>query len=412
MVPRERAEGIMSESGSRNILVITYWDRSDPLVVNYTLPYLRIMKDVLPEGSRIHLVTLERGGTVPDATPIMDGLVHHSFPYRSFGASGLGMIMRLILSLRRIIRQEGIDTLHAWCTPAGMVGYLLSVLTRKPLIIDSYEPHAEAMVENGTWRRGSLAFRTLFLFERWQTRKAKAVVAASEGMRIYAEEKYGFVPEVFMVKPACVDLDRFSSRNLKRADLLQAMGLEGKMVAVYAGKFGGIYLDQEVFDLFRTARDHWGDRLHVLLLTSHTLDELRPFMEKAGLSQDMFTIRFVLPHDVPDLMGLADWALTPVKPVPTKRYCTPIKNGEYWALGLPVMITSGISDDSGIIEKYGIGSVIASLDRDGYKVAVEQMDRILESGDRKYLYAKVRPVAERYRNYKLAEQVYRSLYGA
>ena len=45
---------------------------------------------------------------------------------------------------------------------------------------------------------------------------------------------------------------------------------------------------------------------------------------------------------------------TPVKPVPTKRYCTPVKDGEYWALGLPVIITEGISDDSGIIRENGI----------------------------------------------------------
>ena len=125
----------------------------------------------------------------------------------------------------------------------------------------------------------------------------------------------------------------------------------------------------------------------------------------------MFTIRFVPPHDVPDLMGLADWALTPVKPVPTKRYCTPIKDGEYWALGLPVMITKEISDDSALIERYGIGSVISSLDQAGYELAVKEMDVILQSGDRAQLYGRVRAVAERYRNFEIAESVYRTLYG-
>ncbi len=401
----------MKQGGPRHILVMTYWDRHDPLVVNYTLPYLRIMLRILPSGSRIHLVTLDKGERPGGCVQEEEGIVHHSFPYVPFGAAGMWMVLRLVWSLRRIVSRERIDTIHAWCTPAGMIGYLLSVLSGKPLIIDSYEPHAEAMVENGSWKRTGLAFRALFLFERLQTRRAIAVVAATEGMRAYAQEKYGHVPDVFLVKPACVDLERFSSRNLKRTDLLRSMGLEGKLVAVYAGKFGGIYLDQEVFDLLRVSRNHWGDRLHVLLLTSHTLEELRPFMEKAGLDSDMFTIRLVSPQDVPDLMGLGDWALTPVKPVHTKRYCTPIKDGEYWALGLPVMITSGISDDSDIIERYGIGSVIASLDKEGYEQAVSEMDLLLQSENRAQLYARIRPVAERYRNFEVAELVYHELYG-
>ncbi|MCI1752772.1 MAG: glycosyltransferase [Flavobacteriales bacterium] len=401
----------MKQEGARHILVITYWDRDDPLIVNYTLPYLRIIQRILPAGSQIHLVTLDKAVRQGLRSPEQDGIVHHPFPYVPFGGAGMRMMLSLVWSLRGIVRREHIDTIHAWCTPAGMIGYLLAIFTRKPLIIDSYEPHAEAMVENGTWKRSGLAFRTLFRFERWQTGKAQAVVAASEGMRAYAKEKYGHVPDIFLVKPACVDLKRFSSSNVKRADLLRSLGLEGKVVAVYAGKFGGIYLEQEVFDLLRVAHDHWGGRLHVLLLTSHSREELLPFMEKAGLKPDMFTIRFVPPHDVPDLMGLADWALTPVKPVPTKRYCTPIKDGEYWALGLPVMITKEISDDSALIERYGIGSVISSLDQAGYEHAVKEMDVILESGDRAQLYGRVRAVAERYRNFEIAESVYRTLYG-
>lgn len=401
----------MKQGRPRQILVVTYWDRQDPLVVNYTLPYLRIMLRILPPGSRIHLVTLDKvvrpGGGVEED----ESIVHYSYPYVPFGADGMWMVLRLVWSLRTVVRKERIDTIHAWCTPAGMIGYLLAMLTGKPLIIDSYEPHAEAMVENGSWKRTGLAFRALFHFERLQTLRAKAVVAASEGMRAYAKEKYGHVPDIFLVKPACVDLSRFSSRNIKRADLLKSMGLEGKLVAVYAGKFGGIYLDQEVFDLLRVAWDHWGERLHVILLTTHSPEELHPFMAKSGLRRDMFTIQFAPPKEVPDLMGLADWALTPVKPVPTKRYCTPIKNGEYWALGLPVFITRGISDDSEIIERFGIGSVIASLDKQGYEQSIKEMDLLLQSGDRAQLYARIRPVAERYRNFEVAERVYLTLYG-
>ncbi|HRH68110.1 MAG TPA: glycosyltransferase [Flavobacteriales bacterium] len=394
-----------------NVLVITYWSWADALVQTYTLPYLRIMERTLPPGSRIHLVTLEKDGSpAPDAGS-GGPIVHHRFRYRPLGPRALGMILALVWQLRSVVRRNDIRTIHAWCTPAGMIGYLVSILTARPLVIDSYEPHAEAMVENGTWRRDALGSKVLFFFERLQTRRASVLIAAAEGMREYARHKYGLGDTLFFVKPACVDLERFSAKEIKRPELLKELGLDGKLVVVYAGKFGGIYLDQEVFDLLRVAREKWGERLHVLLLTSHSTAELAPFMSKAGLDPSMFTVRFVPHRDIPRYVGLGDIALTPVRPVPTKRYCTPIKDGEYWALGLPVMITPSISDDSELIAKHGIGSILWGLDDEHYRKAVEEMDLLLRSHTREQLYARIRPIAEKYRNFGIAEHVYRSVYG-
>lgn len=393
-----------------NILVLTYWDAEGPLIVNYTLPYVRLLMEQLPEGSSVHLVTLDRsvraGGTID-----IPGVMHHSFAYRPFGWGAVGMMLKLMVSLPRLVRREKIHTLHAWCTPAGGLGYLLSRLTGRRLVVDSYEPHAEAMVESGTWKKGGLAHRLLFALEKKQTRRAVAVIAATEGMRQYALERYGHVPERIWVKPACVDLSRFPGTIVKRKDLLQRMGLEGKLVMVYAGKFGGMYLEQEVFDLLAVARDRWGDRLHVLLLTDHREELLMPWIRKAGLPRSMFTIRHAKPSEVPDLMGLGDWALNPMIPIPSRRYCTPLKDGEYWATGLPVMITRDISDDSGIIEEHGAGVVIQTLDEAGYRDAVEGMDRLLSSGDRQELYRRVRPLAGQYRSFDLARKAYADIYG-
>lgn len=395
----------------RHVLVLTWWGHADALVQTYVLPYVRLMLAALPPGSTVHLVTLEKddAGLVPSVAEA--GVRHHPYVYHSLGIGGAGMILSLVRRACGLVRRFRIDTIHAWCTPAGMIGHLVSVLTGRPLVIDSYEPHAEAMVENGTWTPGGIAFRTLFLFERLQTRRAKVLIAATDGMRDYARRKYGATRARWFTKPACVDLGRFSRADVKRPELLKEYGLEGKVVAVYAGKFGGIYLGPEVFGLLRAAHDHWGDRLRVLLLTPHPMSELLPWIEGAGLPPSIFIVRSVPHRDVPGLMGLGDFAITPVKPVPTKRYCTPVKDGEYWALGLPVIITEGISDDSDIIRSHGIGSVLTGLDAEACRSAVEGMAAFLRSGKPEERFRRVRAVAEKYRNFDLARRIYEEVYG-
>ena len=107
-------------------------------------------------------------------------------------------------------------------------------------------------------------------------------------------------------------------------------------------------------------------------------------------------------------MGLADFAITPVKPVPTKRYCTPIKDGEYWAMGLPVVIPENISDDSGIIREQDIGAILQRFDTEAYKEAVMKIDDLLQMPGR---FEKIRSVARQYRGFEIANEVYAKVYG-
>lgn len=391
-----------------NILVITYWQFQDALVQTYTLPYLKLISKEISDDSKIFLLTLDKK-KVPD-NEIGTNIKNISFPLHPFGLRSMFNWIKIILKLLILIRKEKITTIHAWCTPAGMIGYILSVLTGKRLIIDSYEPHAEAMVENGTWKKNSIAFRLLFYFEKKQTRRATFLIAASEGMKEYAQKKYGHTKNNFLVKPACVDLQLFSEKNIKNKSLLNQLQLHNKIACVYAGKFGGIYLKQDVFDFFKVAHDFWGDRFRVLILSSHTTDEIKDMAMKANLNEKVIIHKFVKHQDVPDYMGLADFAITPVKSVETKKYCSPIKDGEYWALGLPVVITQNISDDSDIIEKNNIGYVLKVLNNSEYMKAVNVLDQLIQHTPKTELYEKIRAIASQRRNFRIAKEIYQIVY--
>lgn len=399
----------------KNILIITYWNFTDPLIQAYTLPYLKIISKY-NSGGKIILVTLEKNKISPSEQEAINTVLKDysitlkTFSYHHFGLMAFFSWFCNFLSLLYLILNNKINYIHAWCTPAGMVGYLLSAITGKGLNIDSYEPHAEAMVENGSWRRKGMAFRILFLFEKLQTKRAKNLIATTEGMKLYSRDKYGSSRAVFFVKPACVDLNSFSSKNLKNPLLLKELSLEDKIIGVYAGKFGGIYLEKEVFDLIKVAADFWRNKFRMLILTSHSEEYIHNMARNSGVDLSCLICKFVSHKEIPDYMGLADFGITPVKPVKTKRYCTPIKNGEYWALGIPVIITKDISDDSEIIRKYQIGSVLEELNQENYLKAIKEINDLIINNSRIDLYHKIRPIAEKHRNFEIAEKIYRSIY--
>ena len=392
----------------KNILVITSWSYNDALIQTYTLPYLNIIANHLPNEARIFLTTLEKNNQPinNNHTKIKNILID----YHPLSLKGLMMWMGLIFKLLKTIRKEKIDVIHCWCTPAGMIGYMLSLLTGRSLIIDSYEPHAETMVENGVWKKNGLVYHLLFFFEKRLTKRAKYLIATTEGMKSYAKEKYHFYGNNIFVKPACVNLTLFSEANLKNNILVEELKLQDKIVGVYAGKFGGIYLEEDIFDFLKVAENYWGDKFRALILSAHTKLEIENYASKSEVNPKTIIHRFVAHHEIPNYIGLGDFGITPVKPIPTKRYCTPIKDGEYWALGLPVVITKDISDDSDIIKNNKIGSVIEELNEAAYLKAIKEIDNLLSKNSREEIYHKIRPIAEKYRNFEIAEKIYAAIY--
>lgn len=388
--------------------MLTYWGLEDALVQAYTLPYLRIIRKLLPKGSSIHLVTLERSGRRPGRL-LEEDIYHYSFPLHPFGLRAMMATIGTLSRLKKIVRDKKITTIHTWCTPAGGLGWRLSRKTGLPLVLDSFEPHAEAMVETGAWKFDSLAYKILFYLEKKQVHHAKWRIGVVEAMKTYAKEKYGYSGGNFLVKPACIDLERFTPAARKNPGLMKALGLEGKIVCVYAGKFGGLYLREEAFTFFRKGFDHWDDHFRVLLLTSTPQEEIDALCRDAGIDPARVIRKFVPHGEMPAYLGLGDFAFSAFRPVPSRRCCTPIKDGEYWAMGLPVVIPNGISDDSKLIHETKAGVVLYSLSDQALAEAVNKMDNMLQA-DKAGIEEKARSLAVKHRNFKIAEDIYRKIY--
>lgn len=395
----------------KKILVLTYWDFNDALIQTYTLPYLYIISKYIPENSTIYLLTLNKNTTdnINFTHPQIKVL---QFKYIPFGLKAIFYYSYLLIYLFIFILTQEITHIHAWCTPAGLFGYILSIVTRRPLIIDSYEPHAEAMVEVGEWKKNSLPFRLLFYFEKKMTHHAKYLIATTEKMITeYAVNRYSFNPDKnnWFVKPACVNLELFKPDNNKRFNLRKKLNLENKIIGIYAGKFGGIYLENEVFEWIQCAVQYWGDKFRLIVLSSHSEDYILHNCQKHNIESKYILLKFVPHKEVPDDLNIADFALTPVKPVYTKKFCSPIKNGEYWAMGLPVIITKDISDDSDIIQQNKTGVVIENLTKESYIKSIKEMEEILHS-NKTELRQKIRNIAFYHRNFQNIEKIYQKIY--
>jgi hypothetical protein len=146
------------------------------------------------------------------------------------------------------------------------------------------------------------------------------------------------------------------------------------------------------------------------MVTNATRVEIDQELKRVGLPTNIAISKFVSHKEVPAYLSLGDFAINPVKPVPTKRYCTSIKDGEYWAMGIPVVITPNISDDSDIIKQNQIGAVLASLDSFGYSKAIHEIEDLIKTRSKEEIQISINSIAKKFRSFAIAEEIYKKIY--
>jgi hypothetical protein len=400
----------------KHILVICSWSRVNPLVHRYVLPYLAIVQGHLGPDSTIHLMTYEQTPELGEITAQPSDATWQSLnvrwvpqPYSPLRIRGWWLYIRQIFAVRRYCRQNRITTLHAFAPVAGAVAWLSSRLSSRKLIIDSWEPHAECMVETGVWNRSSLSFRLLWWMEKKMAHDADILIAAHPEMIRYAEEKWQFSPAQVRYRPACVNLEEFNPARFDRTALRKKFSLaHDAIVCVCASQLGGMYYLDESLMLFDHGRRHWGNRFVVQLLTSTPKETILERANAMSLNIDHVHIHCCAPEDVPEHLALADFAYNPQKAVASKRYGTPVKNGEYWAMGLPIAMMKETSQDSTLAIAHQAGVVLEDMSIASMSWLMEQLELLLnDSGCRE----RCRSVAQQTRSFAIAEEAYRSIYG-
>lgn len=395
------------------ILFIGFWGFDDPLTTSTTLPNLEILANSA-EVEQICLATVERGEEPPsfrlpfNTTKIsFHALV--SSPRKSLLATKMEEFIRFPRELARIATQMKATHIIGRGAMAGALAYMTAQRTGIPFFVESFEPHADYMLDSGVWSR----YDPRYLFQRYWEGKEKT---NAQGLMPVAENyrrqliREGRVAERVVTVPCPVNLTTFFYQATAGQQVRQRLGFgEYNIIGVYLGKFGDIYYDEEAFALFKSAADYFGPEFRLIVLTPNLLDDVRRKLQKAGFADSQVFVTKAPHHEVPGYLSAADFAFAPIKPADCRQYCSPVKVGEYWACGLPVLLTEGVGDDSDIIAGDPAGGAIFNLAHpDTVPQALARIAAQLQQPDYR---KQARALAERYRSIDHSRQAYEQLLG-
>lgn len=389
------------------ILYISYWSLSDPLTASAIFPYFPLM--VEEHGADVVFYTFETSRDRLAELPFeMNGVEHRALHQRKLGSTLASKVELVLRGRRRLIAEAHsgkYDLVFAKGSMAGTFAHMVHKATGLPYVVESYEPHSEYMAECGVWPRGGLRFRFFAHYEREQIKHAHRIITVTHNHRndLIAQ---GMDPARVSVIPSITDLRTFAfdptARSAKRAELGIAHGV---LVGIYVGKFGGLYFDREAFVLFKQAMDHFNG-MHIIVLSPMDHDHIRARATEAGIDLNRFHVTSAQHRDVPAYLSAADIAFSPIKPAPVKLYQCPVKNGEYWANGLPILMTDRVADDHRLLRQ-GIGGSVFGPALEDLGEAFRTVGSILADPDHRHTLA---GLARQYKSLDLARAVYADLF--
>ncbi len=193
--------------------------------------------------------------------------------------------LRFPQKLVGLATQHRSDFLLARGAPAGALAYLVWKQNKLPFYVESFEPHADYMLESGVWK----SYDPRYLFQRYWEKKQKQLalgllpVAENYRQQLIRE---GVSGERIVTVPCSVDVATFKYDEARRKHVREQLGFAATApVGIYVGKFGDIYYDAEAFDLFKAAADHFGPDFRLIILTPNIQSEVRAKLAKVGFTE-------------------------------------------------------------------------------------------------------------------------------
>lgn len=381
------------------ILYIGYWGANEGLSQATIIPHLKIFDELGVD--RILYASIERHHSSSFHIPVSPHIIHLPIftPKSSFHF--FSKWLELVTVYRQLV-----DIMHKY-TPdliicrsalAGIYGYWLHKKFRIPFYVESFEPHGKYMLDSGVWSRFGLSY----LFYQWHEQK---IMAAADMLMPVAQNylhkliEEGVREEKIRLMPCAVDIKKFAFNPQKRKLVRDDLNIDDDaVVGIYVGKFGGIYFDEQAFEIFDAAFMYY-HHFFLIILTPYNAEEIRNKIKPQF--QNKVWINTVSHDNVPNYLSAADFAFSLIKPSESRIYCSPIKNGEFFANGLPVISPDKIGDDSEIIEKENVGIVFKESE-----ISFEKLQELISPKDR---LERIPLIAKKYRSFNIVSDVYREL---
>jgi glycosyltransferase involved in cell wall biosynthesis len=360
------------------VLYVVYWGAAEPLGQSLVLPAVKRLAGL---GVDLTLVTFEKPQDLDRQRLMKDireslgergirwiPLRYHKRP--KIPATAFDFAQGCARSIVMRLRMSP-DIIHARTFIGGLMGLVLAPVLGAKLVYHNEGFYPDEQVDAGIWKAGSRQHILAKYLENTMYARADGIIALSH----LAKRQIESIPVVerrgtpVTVVPSCVDLDRFPPPPT-------SIACDGSLRFVYVGGVGGRYGFDKIGRFVADAsRRFSGVNLRVLTMSDRHM--VTSALSAAGLPLDCWSMNSVPHQAVPAELARRHVGMHFLSQGLSDHGGSPTKIGEYWAAGLPVVVTANAGDTSEIISSERVGVVVNEHGAAEYNRAFRELASLL-----------------------------------
>ena len=280
--------------------------------------------------------------------------------------------IQLIKLCIKSIRHDSVDFIHARSYFPAFVALLMHKIYRMPFVFDMRALWPEELVEAGRLKEKSIPWQLIKLFERECLKKSFAIVSLTHAALDYLHKVYPdfSIKEKTVVIPTCANLDRFALKYRIFSEEHITISCVGSMLS---GWFK--------INMLKSVVAYMLENYHAVnfeFLTRDSEEELMLEIDPENRWTDRMNVESVLFKDMPKRLAKHDGSVFFFTPNISKLGSSPTRMAEILAVGIPVLTNSGVGDVSTIVEEFGVGELLNSLDPKEIKISCDNFMKLIQ----------------------------------
>ena len=152
------------------------------------------------------------------------------------------------------------------------------------------------------------------------------------------------------------------------------------MKFVYIGSVGNRYILDKIGAFVRAARAV-NPNTSLQIYSKADTELITKMLDDGGLERAAWKLAAIPYHEMPQRLTEHQAGLFFLTRGISEHGCSPTKIGEYWATGLPIVTTKGVSDTDEIVRRERVGVVVEDHTEASYLKAFDELRELLKDSE-------------------------------
>jgi glycosyltransferase involved in cell wall biosynthesis len=370
----------------KNVLYISYDGMTDPLGQSQVIPYL---VGLSKHGYNITILSAEKPERYSQNKEIIKGLLNESkigwypvmYTKKPPVISTVIDVFKLRSAVKNLIRTNKYNIVHCRSYISPLAGNIIVKRQKAKFIFDMRGFWADERVDGNIWNLKNPVFKFVYKYfknkEKEYFQDSDAIISLTENGKkeILSWSHMSVGANKITVIPCAADFNHFNIPDeQQRKESREKLGINNNdIVLCYLGSLGTWYMVDEMLRFFKLLRENHANSKFLVISKDKLENELLK-----GLQHESVIQISANRDEVPVFLASADIGISFIKPSFSKISSSPTKMGEMFAMGIPIIVNSGVGDVAEITDKFNSGFVINSFENDQFEVAINQIPSLLK----------------------------------